>query len=77
MQNYRTAGQAADDNMAHSHCMLDTKVYKHHSEYVILIAFPQQQWVQERVSLLCLNVECLSCFKLSAVSNSGPVAQLV
>jgi hypothetical protein len=24
-----------------------------HSKYVILIAFPQQQWLRERVSMLC------------------------
>jgi hypothetical protein len=24
-----------------------------HSEYVIIIAFPQQQWLQERPSMLC------------------------
>jgi hypothetical protein len=23
VEKYRTAGQAADDNMAHAHCMLD------------------------------------------------------
>jgi hypothetical protein len=34
------------DSMAHAHCMLDTKLY---SEYVILIAYPLQQWLQERV----------------------------
>jgi len=47
------AGQATDDNMAHAHCVLDTKVYKHtHSQYVILIAFALQQWLQERASVL-------------------------
>jgi len=29
MEKYCTAGQAADDNMAHKHCMLDTDGYKH------------------------------------------------
>jgi hypothetical protein len=57
-----TAGQATDDNMAHAHCMLDTQCYKYtHSEYVILNAFPLQQWLYERTSkpvllLLILNV---------------------
>jgi hypothetical protein len=32
-----------------------------HSESVILIAFSQQQWLQERVSMLRLCVYCLSC----------------
>jgi len=29
MQNYCIAGQAIDDNVAHAHCGLDTKDYKH------------------------------------------------
>jgi hypothetical protein len=33
--------------------MLDTYSYKYtHSEYIIIIAFPQQQWLHEGVSLL-------------------------
>jgi len=39
---YCRTGQATDDNMAQAHCMLYT------SEYAILIAFPQQQWLHER-----------------------------
>ena len=34
------------------------------SEYVILPAFPPQQWLRERVSLLRLYVHCMSCFHL-------------
>ena len=62
---YETIWKATDDNLAHSHRMLDTKGYKYHSDYVIQyvipITFPQQQWVHERVSLLYLYVDCLSC----------------
>ena len=32
-----------------------------HSQYVILIAFPLQQWLHERASMLCLYLLCLSC----------------
>jgi hypothetical protein len=32
-----------------------------HSEYVILFAFPLQQWMHERASLLRLYLQCLSC----------------
>jgi len=46
---YCTTGQATDDNMAHTYFMLDTNT---HSEYVILIAFPLQQWLHERASML-------------------------
>ena len=41
-KKYCRAGHATDDNMAQAHCMLDI------SEYTILIAFPQQQWLHER-----------------------------
>jgi len=29
VEKYCIAGQATDDNMAHAHCMLDTKIYKY------------------------------------------------
>jgi hypothetical protein len=45
------ARQATDDNTAHVHCMLDTKGNKY-SDYLILIAFPLQQWLHERASWL-------------------------
>ena len=45
------AGQATDDNTAHAHCMLDTKGNKY-PEYLILTAFPLQQWLHERASWL-------------------------
>jgi hypothetical protein len=49
VEKYCRAGQATDDNMAHSRCMLDTQGYKHtHSGSVILIASAQQQWLNER-----------------------------
>jgi len=35
-----------------------------HSEYVILIAFPLQQWLYERASMLRLYIHCLFCFAL-------------
>jgi hypothetical protein len=45
-------GQATDVNMAHAHCMLDTKVTNTHSEYVIIIALPLQQLLHKRESML-------------------------
>jgi len=36
-----------------------TKATNTHSEYVILIAFPLQQWLHESTSLLTLYVHCL------------------
>jgi len=35
-----------------------------HLEYVILIAFPLQQWLEERSSVFTLYEQCLSCCKL-------------
>ena len=37
-----------------------------HSEYVILIAFPLQQWLHESASTLRLYINCLASFVLTA-----------
>ena len=41
-----------------------TKATNTHSECVILIAFPRQQWLHDSTSVLRLWVHCLSCFKV-------------
>jgi hypothetical protein len=54
MEKCCRAGQATDDNIIRRRrfgCCI-TKVTYTHSEYVILIAFPRQQWLRERASLL-------------------------
>ena len=51
MEQFCRAGQAADVNMAHAHCILDTG-YKHTLQYVIIIAFLQQQYLHGRASML-------------------------
>jgi hypothetical protein len=38
--------------MANAHCMLDNKATNTHLQYVIFIAFEQQQWLLERASML-------------------------
>ena len=51
---YRRARQATDDNIIwhmRNACWI-TKATDIHSEYVILIAFPRQQWLRERVFML-------------------------
>ena len=55
------AGHATDDKIANAHCMLDTKRYKYtHSDCVILIAFPLQQWLHERAAMFrCMYIACL------------------
>ena len=54
MEKYGRAGQATDDNVIR--CMRIacwvTKCTNTHSEYVILTAFPLQQRLRERVSML-------------------------
>jgi hypothetical protein len=45
--------EATDENTADAHFTLDTYGYKHTlSEYEIIIAFLQQRWLHERVSIL-------------------------
>jgi hypothetical protein len=62
VEKYCRAWQTTDNNMAHVHCMLDENKQTNKytlSHYVIIIAFPLQQWLQERASLLRLYVQCL------------------
>jgi hypothetical protein len=47
-----------------------TKATDTHSEYVIFIAFPWQQWLHEHASMLCLCIHCLSCVYLVLVTAS-------
>jgi hypothetical protein len=42
-----------------------------HSEYVILIAFPRQQWLRERASMLLSYVYRLSSKAVSNISNEN------
>ena len=66
-EKYCTARQATE-NMAHAHCMLSVpKATNTNSEYVILIAFPLQQLLQERASIL--RYTYMACL----VSNCGGV----
>jgi hypothetical protein len=60
VEKYVTARQPTDDNIIRRMrfaCWI-TKATDTHSEYVILIAFPRQQWLRELSSML----HCLSCY---------------
>jgi hypothetical protein len=61
VEKYGRARQATDDNiirrMRFACCI--TKATDTHSQYVILIAFPRQQWLRERAWMLRLYVHCL------------------
>ena len=62
MEKYGTARQTTDDNIIwrmRFACWI-TKTTDTHSEYVILIVFPRQQWLRERASMLRLHVHCMS-----------------
>jgi len=49
-----------------------TKATDTHSEYVILIAFSQQQWLGERALMLPLYVLCVYCIHvLNIYSDDG------
>jgi hypothetical protein len=58
------AGQATDDHLAHARYILAVpEPTNTHSEYVILIALPPQQWLNESVSMLLYT--CIVCLVYS------------
>ena len=64
VQKYGAAGQITCDNIIRrmrTECWI-TKASEIHSEYVILKAFPRQQRLRERASVLRLYVYCPSLF---------------
>jgi hypothetical protein len=65
-----SAGEATDDTVTQlmRFACLITKATNTHSEYIILIAFPQQQWLRERASMLrYAYIACLVCFSVSQI----------
>jgi hypothetical protein len=50
-----------------------TKATDTYSEYVIIIAFPQQKWLREHVSMLRLYVHCLSCYRQKIIRGRAGV----
>jgi hypothetical protein len=52
MEKYGRAGQAPHDNMPLRITRWITKSTDKHSQYVIFTAFPRQQWLRERASML-------------------------
>ena len=57
-----TARQATDGNIIWNMCFVCwiTQATDLHSEYVIHIAYPQQQWLHERTSV-SIHTHCLPC----------------
>ena len=62
VEKYGMARQATNDNIVRLMCFACRikQATNTHSEYVILVAFPQQQWLYDRASMLRLYVICLS-----------------
>jgi hypothetical protein len=62
-EKYGRTRQATDVNIIRRMrfaCWI-TKATNTHSEYVILIALPREQWLRER-AYVTLYVHCLSCY---------------
>jgi hypothetical protein len=59
-----SSGQATDDNVAHAHCILDNSGYKH-TLRICNTAFPLQQWLHERASVLTLYMPRVTCNRLN------------
>jgi hypothetical protein len=56
-----TARQAADDNMAHAHCMLDTEGYKHTLRICNTYCLSTSTVVARTPVNVTLHVQRLSC----------------
>jgi len=63
VKKYCRARYATNDNMAHAHCRWIPKATNTNKEYVILIAFPLQQWLHD-ASVLRLHVHWLASLVL-------------
>jgi len=61
MEKYYRAGQATDDNMAHAHCMLDTKGCKRPHKTCNACCFFTATVVGRTRLNITLYVHCLSC----------------
>jgi len=77
VEKYGTARQTTDDNIIRRMrfvCGI-RKATDKHSEYVIIPAFPRQQWLHERPSIFHLYIHCLSCLGLiQAASDKSKTA---
>jgi hypothetical protein len=62
VEKYGTAKQATDDSIIQWMCIVCwiTKDTDTHSEYMILFAFPEQQWLHKCTAMLHVYVHFLS-----------------
>jgi hypothetical protein len=79
VEKYGTARQATDDNIIRCMrfaCRIN-KATDRHSEYVILIAFPRQQWLRERAPMLrYTHIACRAYFQ-NAVHFLGACVNVI
>jgi hypothetical protein len=68
VEKYSKAGQDTDDIMEHAFgARWIPKATNKHFEYVIFIAFPLQQWLHERASVLRYTfIPCLFYFHIGS-----------
>jgi hypothetical protein len=63
------SGQDTDDNMAHDIECWVTKASTAHTGFVILTAFPLQNWLHERASTVRYTyIACLMCPEIQTIS---------
>ena len=69
MEKYATPGQATDENMTHTHCMLDNHGYIHILR-ISNTAFVRQQWLHEHTSVIWyMYIACLVYFTMQVYQN--------
>ena len=81
VEKWGRAGEATDDNtipLMPFACWI-TNATNTHSEYIILIAFPRQQWLRERASMLHYSTlpGCYKCMLQERTSGTAEVHQTV
>ena len=72
VEKYCTVGQATDDNLAHAHCMLDTKVINTQSEYVIHILYTATMVTRTCLYFVCLVSRYGTTLKISVLKHPSP-----
>jgi len=61
VEKYLRAGKVTDENMAHAHCMLNTKGYKHPLKICNTYCFSIATIVARTLLNVTLYVHCLYC----------------
>jgi len=65
LKKYCRAGEATDDNMAHAHCVLDTKVYEQTLRICNTCCFPTATIVARKRLNVPLYVHCMFGYEIN------------